>query len=156
LISVTLTNITIITRRVATVSGYVGNYNVQISQHSRGVSNGDAEALLQACTIEAPDEFNYGQTLHKIIYRSYPGCYPASPAVDWDHYHGEPIQVNGKAVVLKDEPKTIMLDWRDCGGDRLRPYQPSEGEYGYHVIKKHSPCRNSSGTWRSLNGEPLV
>ena len=47
-------NVTIFTRAEVTgVSGYVGNFEIQVRQHSRGVSDDNAEALMSACTQEA-------------------------------------------------------------------------------------------------------
>jgi heterodisulfide reductase subunit A len=120
---------------VTGLSGYVGNFHVEITQHARGVSDDAAEALMAACDQETPDEFNYGLTRRKVIYRPYPGCYPPSPAVDWEHYTSEPIRVDGKSVVLRDEPHThevavgaIVLA---TGFD---PYEPRRGEFGYGNI----------------------
>jgi heterodisulfide reductase subunit A len=125
--------ITILTQaELAGVSGYVGDYGVQIRQQSRGVSDDMAEAALAACTLEAPDEFNYGLTRRKVIYRAYPGCYPATPAVDWDHYHGEPIRINGRDIVLKNEPKTFeLMVGAIVVATGFNPYEPRPGEYGY-------------------------
>jgi heterodisulfide reductase subunit A len=129
-------SITILTQaEVTAVSGYVGNFNIQVTQHTRGASDGLAEALMAACTQETPDEFNYGLTQRKVIYRPYPGCYPSTPAVDWAHYDGEPIQVNGKSITLKDEPRlqelTVGAIVLATGFD---PYEPRQGEYGYGDI----------------------
>jgi heterodisulfide reductase subunit A len=126
-------NITILTQaELVGVSGYVGDYHVQLRQHSRGVSDDMAEVAMTACTQEAPDEFNYGLTRRKVIYRAYPGCYPATPAVDWDHYDGEPIRVNGQDIVLKNEPKTFDLKVGAIAvATGFNPYEPRRGEYGY-------------------------
>jgi heterodisulfide reductase subunit A len=113
----------------------VGNFNVQVTQHSRGVSAGMAEAVMAACTQETPDEFNYGLTRRKVIYRPYAGCYPATPAVDWDHYDGGPIQVDGKSVVLNDEPKVHeLIAGAIVLATGFDPYEPHRGEYGYGEI----------------------
>jgi heterodisulfide reductase subunit A len=129
-------SITILTQaEVTRVSGYVGNFNVQITQHSRGVNDHTADALMAACTQETPDDFNYGLTRRKVIYRPCPGCYPATPAVDWEHYDGEPIQVDGKSVVLKDETHIHELT---AGAIVLAtgfdPYEPRQGEFGYGEV----------------------
>jgi heterodisulfide reductase subunit A len=129
-------NIAILTQaEVTAVSGYVGNFNIQVTQHARGVSEEMTESLMAASTQETPDEFNYNLTQRKVIYRLYPGCYPSTPAVDWEHYDGEPIQVGGKSVVLKDEPQTHELT---VGAIVLAtgfdPYEPRSGEYGYGEI----------------------
>jgi heterodisulfide reductase subunit A len=129
-------DITLLTQAEVTgVSGYVGNFNVQVTQHSRGVSAGMAEAVMAACTQETPDEFNYGLTRRKVIYRPYAGCYPATPAVDWDHYDGGPIQVDGKSVVLNDEPKVHeLIAGAIVLATGFDPYEPHRGEYGYGEI----------------------
>jgi heterodisulfide reductase subunit A2 len=126
-------NISIYTQADVTgVSGYVGNFNVRLTQHARGLNENNVEALMAACSQETPDEFNYGLTNRKVIFRPYPGSYPGTPAVDWEHYDGEPIQVDGKQVVLKDELQAHELT---TGAIVLAtgfdPYEPRRGEYGY-------------------------
>ncbi len=91
-------NVTIFTQAEVTgVSGYVGNFDIQVQQHSRGVTDENAEALMSACSQETPNEFNYGLTQRKVIYKPYEGCYPTTPAVDWENYNGEPISVKRQA-----------------------------------------------------------
>ncbi len=125
--------ITILTQsELVGVAGYVGDYRVQICQQSRGVSDDMAEAAMAACTQEAPDEFNYGLTQRKIIYRAYPGCYPVTPAVDWDNYNGDPIRINGQDIALKNEPKTFEIKvGAIVVATGFNPYEPRRGEYGY-------------------------
>ena len=116
-------------------AGYVGDYQVQITQQSRGVDDENAEAIMAACTQEVPDEFNYGLTHRKVIYRPIRVVIPPTPAVDGKNYNGEPITINGKSVILKNEPKTFNLTsaqlWWQPGFD---PYEPHQGEYGYGEI----------------------
>jgi len=117
---------------VTGVSGYVGNFNVQVNQHSRGVSDDNAEALISACAQEVPDPFNYGLTNRKVIYRPYEGCYPSTPAVDWDHYDGRPFDVNGWPIELKDEPKSFELNiGAVVVATGFDPYTPPQGEYRF-------------------------
>jgi heterodisulfide reductase subunit A2 len=158
-------NITVLTQaELIAVSGYVGNFNVQVFQHARGVSADQAEALVAACKQETPDPFNYGLSKRKVIYQSYPGCYPAAPAVDWEHYDGEPILLNGEAFVLKDELQTHELT---VGAIVLAtgfdPYEPRQGEYGYgqlpqvitlpQLIRRLALLKNGEQlTW---NGRPV-
>jgi heterodisulfide reductase subunit A len=129
-------NITTFTQsEVVSASGYVGNFNIQVRQHSRGVSADMAENLMAACIQEVPDEFNYGLIRRKVIYRPYAGCYPATPAVDWENYSGEPIQLNGKAYVPKDELKVFELNvGAIVMATGFDPYEPYHGEYGYGEI----------------------
>jgi len=129
-------NITIFTQSELTgVSGYIGDYQVQITQQSRGVSDDNAEALMAACAQEVPDEYNYGLTNRKVIYRSYPGCFPNSPAVDWDNYNGEPIQLDGESFILKNNPKSFdLVAGAIVVATGFNPYEPRQGEYGYGEI----------------------
>jgi heterodisulfide reductase subunit A2 len=129
-------NITIFTQTEITgVSGYVGNYAVQLLQHSRGVSAEDSETMIDACQRLVPDEFNYGLSERKVIYRAYPGCYPPSAAVDWEFYLDHSLQVDGKEVVLKDEPKTFDVNaGAIVVATGFDPYEPRIGEYGYAEI----------------------
>lgn len=126
-------NITIFTQAEVTgVSGYVGNFNIQVQQHSHGVSDENAEALMSACSQEIPDEFNYGLTKRKVIYRPDVGCYPTTPAVDWENYNGEAILFNGNQVILKDEPKAFELQvGAVVVATGFDPYSPPQGEYGF-------------------------
>jgi len=127
-------NITIYTQAdVAGVTGYVGNYGVQVLQHSRGVTEENAEALMSACDQEAPNEFNYGLTKRRVIYSPYPGCYPPLPAVDWENYNGEPISFNGdQPQVLKDALTSIEVSvGAIVVATGFDPYEPRQGEYGY-------------------------
>jgi heterodisulfide reductase subunit A len=158
-------NITILTRaEVTAVSGYVGNFDVQVNQHARGVSDELAETLKGACTQEAPDEFNYGLTQRKIIYTIYPGCYPSTPAVDWEHYNSTPIQVDGKSITLRDE---VIVNELTVGAIVLAtgfdPYEPRSGEYGYRQLPQvvtlpqfiRHLAKQKEGEGLTLNGHPV-
>lgn len=132
-------NITLYTQAEITgVTGYVGNYGVRITQHSRGVSEENAEALMAACKKEVPDEFNYGLKQRKVIYQPFEGCYPELPAVDWENYQGEPISLNGgKPIFLEDAPQTIDVSvGAIVVATGFDPYEPRRGEYGYGELKE--------------------
>jgi len=130
--------ITIFTQaELTTAKGYIGDYQVQITQQSRGVSDDNAEFIMTACTQEVPDEFNYGLTNRKVIYRAYPGCYPATPAVDWANYNGKPVVVNGTSITLKNEPKTFDLQVGAIViATGFDPYEPRQGEFGYGELPR--------------------
>jgi len=120
---------------ITNVSGYVGNYSIKLLQHSRGVKDGDSETMITACQRQVPDEFNYGMTQRKVIYRAYPGCYPSTAAVDWEYYFDYPLQVNGEEVVLKDDPKIFDVNvGAIVVATGFDPYEPRHGEYGYAEI----------------------
>jgi heterodisulfide reductase subunit A2 len=156
---VTHPDITIFTQsEVVGVSGYAGNFNIQIRQHTHSLSAETAEKLMAACAQDVPDEFNYGLTRRKVIYRPYAGCYPATPAVDWKNYNGEPIQLNGKAYTLQDEPKTFDLNaGAIVMATGFDPYEPQQGEYGYGEIPEVVTLPQLIRRLALLKeGEPLV
>ena len=126
-------DITILTQaEVENISGYVGNFTINIKQHSRGVDDTNTETVMASCAQEVADEFNYGLTMRKVIYKPYEGCYPSTPAVDWEHYNGEAIDYMGKPVTLKDEIKTIDVNaGAIVVATGFDPYTPFQGEYGY-------------------------
>jgi len=126
-------NITVFTQAwITSVSGYVGNYEVQIHQDGRGVNDVNAKAVLANCTQEVPDDYNYGLTKRKVVYRAYPGCYPSTPAVDWANYNGEPITVNGRSLVLENVTSAFSLTvGAIVVATGFDPYQPRQGEYGF-------------------------
>ena len=129
-------NITIYTQaEVTQVSGYVGDFHIQVQQQSRGVDDTNGEEIMAACQQSVPNEFDYGLTSRKVVYRSYPGCFPHTPAVDWENYDGKPIIVKGKDVLLKNDPKSISLHVGAITvATGFDPYEPRQGEFGYGEI----------------------
>ncbi len=156
---VTDPNITILTQaRITNVSGYVGNFEIQVHQDSRGPVGEQIEALQAACTQEVPDEFNHGLTTRKVIYRAYPGCYPDTPAVDWSQYNGQPIQVNGKSITLENLTKSFTLNvGAVVVATGFDPYQPRQGEYGYGQLPQVITLPQLIRSLANLpQGQPLV
>ena len=157
--------ITIFTQaEVSSVKGYVGDFKVQITQQSRGVSDDIAESAMAACTTEVPDDYNYGLTKRKVIYQKYPGCYPSSPAVDWENYNGEELKINGKSIVLENNPKTFDLKVGAIViATGFNPYEPRPGEYGYGELSEvvtlpqfiRMLALNGDGKKLDWNGKPV-
>ncbi|MCJ7623108.1 MAG: FAD-dependent oxidoreductase, partial [Anaerolineaceae bacterium] len=129
-------NIVIYTQtQVTDVSGYVGDYHLQIQQESRGVDDTNAREIMAACQQSVPDEFNYGLTDRKVVYQAYPGCFPHTPAVDWENYDGLPINVKGQDIILKNDPISIPLHvGAVVVATGFDPYQPRQGEFGYGEV----------------------
>jgi heterodisulfide reductase subunit A len=119
------------------VSGYVGDYKVQIKQDSRGVTKENADIAMRACEATIPDPFNYGLTDRKLIYQAHAGCYPPTPAVDWENVPGDRLElrVNGDTLILQNEPRTIDLEvGAVVVATGFDLYEPRIGEYGYGEI----------------------
>lgn len=118
------------------VGGYVGEFQIQIERQSRGVNDDfdGVEAAMAACPVEVPDEFNYGLTSRKAMYRLYPGCHPSTPAIDWENCTRceECLKVNGQGISLENKPETFELKvGAVVVATGFNLYQPRPGEYGY-------------------------
>jgi heterodisulfide reductase subunit A len=130
-------NINIYTRaEVVAVKGYVGDFQIQVRILPRGTSAGFSAAATAsaACPVEVPDEFNYGLTRRKAIYKPYDGCYPETPAIDWENCTrcGKCLEAIGQGIVLDSEPETIELQvGAIVMATGFNPYEPRQGEYGY-------------------------
>jgi heterodisulfide reductase subunit A len=122
---------------VVAVKGYVGDFQIQVRQHARGFPDGyqAVEAAVAACPVEVPDEFNYGLTTRKAIFRPYDGSYPPTPAIDWAHCTqcGACLKLDGgHGIRLEDAPR--LLDLRVGAivvATGFKPYEPHRGEFGY-------------------------
>ncbi|MCK4871672.1 MAG: CoB--CoM heterodisulfide reductase iron-sulfur subunit A family protein [Phycisphaerales bacterium] len=133
-------NITVRTgAEVVSSSGYVGNFQLQVRLHPRGV-NGDLtseqlQAVIEACPEAVQSEFDHGLVKRKAIYRPYPDSSPSAAAIDWTTCTrcGKCAEVvDGESITLDAEPEEITLD---AGAVVMATgfdlYQPRSGEYGH-------------------------
>ncbi|MCA9970616.1 MAG: CoB--CoM heterodisulfide reductase iron-sulfur subunit A family protein, partial [Anaerolineales bacterium] len=121
------------------VKGYVGDFQVQIRQQSRGVAAdfAGADVAMAVCPVMVPDAFNYGLTNRKALYQAYPGCYPPTPAIDWQHCTGcgDCLRGNGHGIDLENKPRMLALAVGAVViATGFKPYEPHFGEYGYGVF----------------------
>jgi len=129
--------ITLLTGATLTgVRGYVGDFQVEITQQPRGVSEDFAhfEAAAAACPVEVPDEFNYGLTTRKAIYRPYSDAVPNAPAIDWANCTrcGACQSADGAGIDLENTPNLHTLKvGAVVVATGFRPYEPRQGEFGY-------------------------
>jgi heterodisulfide reductase subunit A len=131
-------NVTLFTQtELVGLSGYVGDLQATLRQDSRGVS-GEAqeiEAAIAACPVEVPNEYSYGLSIRKAIYKRYPGCIPSTAAIDWEHCTlcGECRQVNrGQGIDLERKTKEFTVNIGAIViATGFSPYEPRPGEFGY-------------------------
>ena len=120
------------------ISGSVGDFKAQIKIHPRYiVPDYNMDKLNEAiaeCKTEIPDEFNFGLTQRKAIYKEYENCKPEIPAIEIDSFdpgqkflekYKDCIDLEQKTETLNLTIGAIILS---TGFD---PYEPEEGEYGY-------------------------
>ncbi len=121
------------------VSGYIGNFEMKVSLHPRGITEDfdlqKISEVIDCCPESTENEFDYGLTSRKAIYLPYPNCYPPLPAIDWNTCTrcGECANaVEGNSIVLDPTSQEIELN---AGAIILATgyenYQPRQSEYGY-------------------------
>lgn len=135
-------NITLHTlAEVSEVSGYVGNFNVEIIKRAKYIdesactSCGECAAV---CPVVFPDEFNEGLSSRKAVYIPFPQAVPSSYLINMDGCMGrgcskcmdacekQCIDFNMSDVVIKEKTGTIVV------ATGLEPYDPRPmDEYGY-------------------------
>lgn len=128
-------------------SGSVGNFNVQIKIKPRFVKSGcfisdesifwgKLDEAIKVCPVEVPDEFNFGITKRKAIFKNFKSEFPECPAIDIEHCTkcGEctkicdGIDLNQKEELMTLNVGAILLA---TGFD---PYTPKDDEFGYKQI----------------------
>jgi heterodisulfide reductase subunit A len=123
------------------VSGSVGNLQAKVKLTPRYIiPDCDKEKLKEAadkCTDEYPDEFNFGLTQRKSIYKSYDEALPDIPVIDRNSFkpdkdflnkYKDCIDLNQKTEILNLDIGTVIL----CTG--FDSYEPAVDEYGYKKI----------------------
>ena len=121
---------------VEKVEGYVGNFVVELNVNPRYVlkDHPRMSEAIEVCPVEVDDEFNYGLTKRKAIYKPYEGAYPDLPTIDMDHCTkcGECVKIVGDAVDLDQKPEKVKVNvGAIIVATGFNPYIPKEGEFGY-------------------------
>ena len=121
------------------VSGYIGNFHLEVCLHPRGVTEEldpqQVRAAMDVCPETTQSEFDYGLAQRKAIYLPYSGCYPRIPTIDWNTCTrcGKCVEaLDSRGITLDAPPQDIELDAGvivlATGFDN---YEPHRGEYGY-------------------------
>jgi len=95
-------NITLITQsEIKSVTGYVGNFEVQILKKARYVTEGECTACgdcAKVCPVLVPNEFNMGLDSRRAIYQPFPQAIPSAYVLDIDNCLGYDPVVCGKCI----------------------------------------------------------
>jgi heterodisulfide reductase subunit A len=134
-------NITIHTgTEVTAAKGYIGDFNIHCKQMPRGVAEKfeKLQAAMDVCPVEVVDDFNFGLSKRKAIYRPYEGCLPSGAVIDWKNCTkcGKCQEVGGADKIdLKGEPIEFDLNvGAVVVATGFTPYEPYQGEFGYGEI----------------------
>jgi heterodisulfide reductase subunit A2 len=135
-------NITLFTgATVDKVSGSLGNFHIDVKVKPRYI-NGKADkqtinSAMEECPVYIYDDFNFGMTNRKAIYKNYPEALPDVPVVIAEALNEETAFVAKFASALNMDEKEEVLSL--TAGSVLvttgyDTYQPKEGEYGYKTL----------------------
>jgi heterodisulfide reductase subunit A len=138
-------NITLMTQsEVKAVTGYVGNFQVQILKRARYVKEDQCTACgdcVQVCPVLVPNEFNMGLSSRRAIYQPFPQAIPSAYVMDINNCLGYDPVVCGKCIE-KCKKKCIDFNMSDqeltfkvgtiIVATGMEVYDPTEmDEYGY-------------------------
>ncbi len=138
-------NITLLTQsEIKSVTGYVGNFQVQILKRARYVMEGECTACgdcTQVCPVLVPNEFNMGLSSRRAIYQPFPQAIPSAYVMDINNCLGHDPVVCGKCIE-KCKKKCIDFNMNDqeltfkvgtiVVATGMEVYDPTEmDEYGY-------------------------
>jgi len=138
-------NITLLTQsEIKSVSGYVGNFQVQILKKARYVKEDQCTACgdcVQVCPVLVPNEFNVGLSSRRAIYQPFPQAIPSAYVMDINNCLGYDPVVCGKCIE-KCKKKCIDFNMSDqeltfkvgtiIVATGMEVYDPTEmDEYGY-------------------------
>ena len=131
-------NITLFTgAEVIEKKGSIGNFNLKVKITPRYIKNeckkDELQKAIEVCPVEVLDEFNFGITKRKAIYKNFPSEYPKIPTIDSKNCTrcGEcekvcsSIDFSQKEEVLDLSVGSILVA---TGFD---PYTPKENEFGW-------------------------
>jgi heterodisulfide reductase subunit A len=103
------------------VSGYVGNFTVEVERRPRYVIEDKCTACddcVEVCPVNVPDEFNAGLSWRKAIYIPFAQAVPNAYVIDTEHCLGmTPIacgkckeKCEAEAIDYEMEPETLELE----------------------------------------------
>ena len=138
-------NITLLTQsEIKSVTGYVGNFQVQILKKARYVKEDQCTACgdcVQVCPVLVPNEFNMGLSSRRAIYQPFPQAIPSAYVMDINNCLGYDPVVCGKCI---DKCKKKCIDFNMSDQELafkvgtiivatgMEVYDPTEmDEYGY-------------------------
>ena len=138
-------NITLLTQsEIKSVTGYVGNFQVQILKKARYVKEDQCTACgdcVQVCPVLVPNEFNMGLSSRRAIYQPFPQAIPSAYVMDINNCLGYDPVVCGKCIEtckkkcidfnMSDQELTFKVG-TIIVATGMEVYDPTEmDEYGY-------------------------
>ncbi len=128
--------------QLKSISGSVGEFEAKVKIEPRYIKRDCDKDKLDQIIDDCPseqisDDFNFGLTNRKAIYKNYENSYPELPAIDKNSFKPDEKFLEKYKNCIDLEQKTEELNLRigsvivSTGFD---PYEPKEGEYGYNKV----------------------
>jgi len=100
---------------IESISGYVGNFEVQIRKKARYVNEAECNSCgkcAEVCPVVVPDEFQQGFSSRKAAFIPFPQAVPSSYLIDMEHCLGNNPITCGKCIEVC-EKDCIDLNMKD-------------------------------------------
>lgn len=130
-------NITLFTgAEVIEKSGNIGNFDIQVKVKPRYIDeevDAKIKHVINKCPVEVPDEYNFGLSNRKVIYKNHDSEYPQKPIIDIDNCTkcGECEKTNAQIDFSQKEETLLLNAGSIILNSGFDPYNPIDGEYGY-------------------------
>ncbi|HOP04588.1 MAG TPA: CoB--CoM heterodisulfide reductase iron-sulfur subunit A family protein [Tenuifilaceae bacterium] len=141
---ITNPNITLYTSTsITSKKGSVGDFTLTLTTKPRYVKKEcklDKSKFLKAieiCPVEVDDEFNFGITKRKAIFKNYDSEFPEIPAIDYDNCTkcGECLKICDEIDFNQEPTQTTINVGAILLSTGFNPYEPPKGEFGYGEIE---------------------
>lgn len=126
---------------ITAISGSVGDFTAEIQITPRYIkkecSKEQFDKAVDICPVEVDNEYDFGLTKRKAIYKTYDKAYPSKPAIDMKACTkcGDCVNICKDAIDLEQKTETLNINVGavivNTGFD---PYEPKDGEFGYKTI----------------------
>jgi heterodisulfide reductase subunit A len=137
-------NITLFTgAQVVAQKGSVGNFEITVKIEpgyvKEELSEEEFASSVEICPIEVPDEFNFGLTKRKAIYKHNHHSFPNRPAIDVEACNkcAKCVEIGNGKIDLEQKAESITIHAGavlvNTGYD---PYEPEKEEFGYGDIQE--------------------
>ncbi|MHA2250433.1 MAG: 4Fe-4S binding protein [Candidatus Kariarchaeaceae archaeon] len=130
------------TTEVTKVDGSFGDYQVEITENPRYVSDActSCDKCTPVCPVEVSNEYQYGMDTRKAIFKPFENAFPTIYTIDMDSCTkcGECVKVcEPNAINLEEQPRTFEESYGTIVvASGYKPYEPEKGEFGYGLDDK--------------------
>jgi len=127
---------------IVSKKGSVGDFTLTLKTKPRYIKpeckldRSKFQIAIDLCPIEVNDEFNFGITKRKAIFKNYDSEFPEIPAIDYDACNkcGECAKLCDEIDLNQQPTETTINVGAVLLSTGFNPYEPPVGEFGYGEV----------------------